>query len=189
MNDEQAFINQILAEPDNDANRLIYADWLDEHGDARGEFLRAVCALQRLSPTDEQYAQERTRLQKIGETIDAQWVAMVGRCHIENCEFKFEFACPKKWEQLTPTKDAAIRFCEACRMEVYYCESVAVARLHVAIGNCVAVDCRIPRSEGDLAAGGEVFRTVGLPVYDQPSRISIAEELRQAGHRPRRRTK
>lgn len=35
------FLQSILADPDNDGPRLVYADWLDENGDgARAEFIR-----------------------------------------------------------------------------------------------------------------------------------------------------
>src|SRR5262249_25897060 len=40
MNSEQAFRKAILADPDDDMPRLVYADWLEEHGDPRGELIR-----------------------------------------------------------------------------------------------------------------------------------------------------
>jgi|SRR5579883_1196483 len=43
MNDESAFLSTILANPDDDTLRLVYADWLDEHNDPRGEFIRLQC--------------------------------------------------------------------------------------------------------------------------------------------------
>ena len=42
------FIAAILESPDDDSIRLIYADWLDERGDPRGEFIRVQCELARL---------------------------------------------------------------------------------------------------------------------------------------------
>jgi len=49
---EDAFWHDVLAHPDEDAPRLIYADWLDEHNDPRGEFIRVQCALAQLSDED-----------------------------------------------------------------------------------------------------------------------------------------
>jgi uncharacterized protein (TIGR02996 family) len=47
MND--AFLQAIRDNPEDDAPRLIYADWLDEHGDAaRAEFIRVQCERARL---------------------------------------------------------------------------------------------------------------------------------------------
>lgn len=41
MTHDDAFLQAILEAPDDDTPRLIYADWLDEHGDpARAEFIR-----------------------------------------------------------------------------------------------------------------------------------------------------
>jgi uncharacterized protein (TIGR02996 family) len=50
---ETAFWRSIQEAPDDDAPRLIYADWLDEQGDAtqtaRAEFIRVQCELERLA--------------------------------------------------------------------------------------------------------------------------------------------
>lgn len=48
------FVAAIRAEPDDDLPRLIYADWLDEHGDPRGPFVRAQVALAQLPADDPQ---------------------------------------------------------------------------------------------------------------------------------------
>jgi uncharacterized protein (TIGR02996 family) len=41
----EEFVPGILAEPDDDTPRLIYADWLEERGDPRGEFIRVQCEM------------------------------------------------------------------------------------------------------------------------------------------------
>src|SRR5438128_2543204 len=41
-----AFLDAIRAAPDDDGPRLIYADWLEERGDPRGEFIRIQCVLE-----------------------------------------------------------------------------------------------------------------------------------------------
>jgi uncharacterized protein (TIGR02996 family) len=49
MNQDDAFLASIIENPDDDTPRLIYADWLDEHGQAdRAEFIRVQCELARL---------------------------------------------------------------------------------------------------------------------------------------------
>jgi carbon storage regulator len=40
---EEAFLGAITAGPDDEATRLVYADWLEERGDPLGEFLRIQC--------------------------------------------------------------------------------------------------------------------------------------------------
>jgi uncharacterized protein (TIGR02996 family) len=52
MPDEAAFLRLIAAAPDDDAPRLVYADWLEECGDPRGSFIRVQCALARLADDD-----------------------------------------------------------------------------------------------------------------------------------------
>jgi uncharacterized protein (TIGR02996 family) len=46
------FLRAILDEPDDDVHRLVYADWLDERGDPRGEFIRAQVEAAALPPGD-----------------------------------------------------------------------------------------------------------------------------------------
>src|SRR4051812_185048 len=49
---ERAFIQHAIDSPD-DAPRLIFADWLEDHGDAdRAEFIRTQCRLARMSEDD-----------------------------------------------------------------------------------------------------------------------------------------
>lgn len=46
MSDRDTFLRAIIAAPDDDGPRLVYADWLEEHGDtARAEFIRVQIAL------------------------------------------------------------------------------------------------------------------------------------------------
>jgi uncharacterized protein (TIGR02996 family) len=52
MNQEEAFVQAVLETPDDDAPRLIYADWLDDHGDPRGTFIRLQCEIARLPEED-----------------------------------------------------------------------------------------------------------------------------------------
>jgi uncharacterized protein (TIGR02996 family) len=41
MSDNDVLLRAILDDPDDDAPRLVYADWLEEHGEAeRAEFIR-----------------------------------------------------------------------------------------------------------------------------------------------------
>src|SRR5262245_14766845 len=42
-NQEQALLWEIIEHPDDDDPRLIYADWLEERGSPRAEFIRLQC--------------------------------------------------------------------------------------------------------------------------------------------------
>jgi uncharacterized protein (TIGR02996 family) len=53
MTDRAAFLAAIAAAPADDLPRLVFADWLDEHGDPdRAEFIRLQCAAARGGPAD-----------------------------------------------------------------------------------------------------------------------------------------
>jgi uncharacterized protein (TIGR02996 family) len=46
VTDRDALLNAVLADPDDDLPRLVFADWLDEHGEPdRGEFVRVQVEL------------------------------------------------------------------------------------------------------------------------------------------------
>lgn len=74
MGIEDAFLQDILAHRDDDAPRLIYADWLDEHNDPRGEFIRVQCALAALGEEDpRRWPLEKREQELLGEHR-AKWL-------------------------------------------------------------------------------------------------------------------
>jgi hypothetical protein len=77
-------------------------------------------------------------------------LAIVGKVPIENCDEVFHLQCPRQLENLHATEDTAVRFCEECRKNVYYCSDIDEAREHAHEGNCVAVDLGVIRRENDL---------------------------------------
>ncbi len=51
--EERALLRAVIAAPADDLPRLVYADWLEEHGDPdRAEFIRVQCRLADMSPAD-----------------------------------------------------------------------------------------------------------------------------------------
>jgi uncharacterized protein (TIGR02996 family) len=59
-----AFWAAIREAPEDDAPRLVFADWLEEHGEAdRAEFIRLQCALAKLGPDRRKGRKERARLE------------------------------------------------------------------------------------------------------------------------------
>src|SRR4051812_45143988 len=72
MND--AFLRAIRDNPD-DAHRLVYADWLDEQGDAdRAEFIRLQCRLARLGPDDPARDALEARERALLTAHEAKWL-------------------------------------------------------------------------------------------------------------------
>lgn len=151
MHDERAFLREIANDPENPAARLVYADWLEEHGECdRAEFLRLEIELAGMSPTDSVFLKLNARFHELHGRLDPKWLACLDRTEIENCRLEFRFQCPARWENLRLTEDDDIRFCENCRKKVYHCNSMQQARNHAHAGRCVAVDSRLVRMPDDL---------------------------------------
>ena len=84
--EEQPFLDEIRANPHDDAARLVYADWLEERGDVRAEYLRLEC-----EPCPSPHYRGRgyhvaLRMRKLMGSIDRQWLDAVTRESIEDCE-------------------------------------------------------------------------------------------------------
>ena len=82
--DEIAFIEEIRQAPDDITPRLIYADFLEDDGNPRGEFIRVQCELSQTSAGDSSrpalFDRERELLQEFGE----RWLAPVRALGVEN---------------------------------------------------------------------------------------------------------
>ncbi len=79
-NQAQAFLEAILECPDDDAPRLIFADWLDEHGDAdRAEFIRIQCALAGNDLPEQRRADFDRRQQLLLDRCGKEWARPLRR--------------------------------------------------------------------------------------------------------------
>jgi uncharacterized protein (TIGR02996 family) len=162
--EEDRFLQAILADPEDAGIRMVYADWLEERGDPRGEYLRLESALSALPPDDERRGGLETRLQDLRASIDPDWLVILSRSKIDFCDRFFRFRCPKQWERLQLTADPRVRFCRACRKSVYYCQGLAEGLRHAAAGHCVALDprpVRQPGHPGDACITGLPLRIPG----------------------------
>jgi uncharacterized protein (TIGR02996 family) len=79
MTDRDAFLRAIAASPDDDAPRLIFSDWLDEHGDAqRAEFVRAQCELASPKVSKERRHALRVRERELLGAHRQEWCQALG---------------------------------------------------------------------------------------------------------------
>lgn len=67
MNEEEALLAAIAAAPADALPRLVYADWLEERGDKRAEFIRL----------QHQLADVLDRLQHVRVGLDTSWINAV----------------------------------------------------------------------------------------------------------------
>jgi uncharacterized protein (TIGR02996 family) len=175
MNDERGFLRALREDPNDEVSRLVYADWLEERGSPRGEFLRLEVELSHMPADDPRRAEGEARLSELRASLDPGWLARLDRTPIENCGpgLTFLFPCPKRWEELQDTNlGPAVRFCHECERNVYHCGSVEEAQERARDRLCVAVDSRLVRTEGDLGEADDQMVT-GLPLHlpgweDQP---------------------
>jgi uncharacterized protein (TIGR02996 family) len=71
---ESAFLAAIRDNPDDDVTRLVYADWLDEHDDIRGEIVRLEVQLADLPLTDSRFTLLRQHLQDLVSPQHRGWL-------------------------------------------------------------------------------------------------------------------
>jgi uncharacterized protein (TIGR02996 family) len=80
MTEESTLVRAILASPGDDALREVYADWLEERGDPRAEYLRLLGRLSGACPPPEgERAGLLARLDEIRAGLDSRWVGQMHR--------------------------------------------------------------------------------------------------------------
>jgi uncharacterized protein (TIGR02996 family) len=167
MSLEEAFLQAILQEPDEDVHCLVYADWLEERGDPRGEFIRVQCRLARLPANAAERPELLARQEELLEEHAGAWLGPL-REYGSGWQFRrgFVVAGAVDWRLLN---DAFFRLAPALE-EVRYRD----------------VGGQIVRAEGER-------RIVLRPRYDSPDLLArfrrFAEAVGRLNHPviPRRR--
>jgi uncharacterized protein (TIGR02996 family) len=209
MHDDNDFLRKLLENPADDTVRLVYADWLDERADeestAKAQFLRLTVRLLEPDQSAKAYIKLHRELQPLAAKLPTDWLAVVSRLNVERCAGKrtppvrvagglrmnqfFNFVCDKRWDELTPTDDDAVRHCSQCKESVHYCDTIGAAREHAARGHCVAVDLGIIRRDNDLNALLFQMAMVGRPsaadLEEERKRNEVDEVSREREERKR----
>jgi uncharacterized protein (TIGR02996 family) len=85
---EAAFIRALQDDPADETSRLVFADWLDERGDRRGEFLRVQQELSLWVPDLVRRTQLQERQRKLLDALAEDWLGPLRnsriRWHFEN---------------------------------------------------------------------------------------------------------
>ena len=71
---EADLMKQVAADPDDDTPRLIMADWYDEQGDPRGQFIRAQCEMETLDWDTPRFDQLENEVDVAITKHRAKWV-------------------------------------------------------------------------------------------------------------------
>jgi uncharacterized protein (TIGR02996 family) len=84
MTPEEAFLQAVRENPDDDGPRLMFADWLEEHGDIRGEFIHVQIELSRDDLPESRraalQARERTLLEEHRRRWEQPLAGLVASC-------------------------------------------------------------------------------------------------------------
>jgi uncharacterized protein (TIGR02996 family) len=72
---EEAFLDSIRASPAEIAPRLVYADWLEERGDPRVDYVRVLCEWLACRPAGDQALIERER--ELRARLSRRWLARI----------------------------------------------------------------------------------------------------------------
>jgi uncharacterized protein (TIGR02996 family) len=91
MTHDDAFLQAIIEAPADDTPRLIYADWLDDHGQPdRAAFIRLQCELARLPEDDPRRPELEGREQELLRVHLREWAEPVAR-HVNARTFRRGF--------------------------------------------------------------------------------------------------
>jgi uncharacterized protein (TIGR02996 family) len=111
MPDDDAFLRAIGAAPADDAPRLVYADWLDEHGQPeRAEFIRVQCELARPGGERMRRTELRLRERELLAEHGEDWTRPFRKCRARKFERGFVVALTgqaQHFERLDPSLLAA----------------------------------------------------------------------------------
>lgn len=78
MSDERAFLKAIRANPDDRTARLVYADWLQERDDPRGELIRIEEELSGLPIHSDRYWELKPRRRELLGSAERPWLKKMG---------------------------------------------------------------------------------------------------------------
>jgi uncharacterized protein (TIGR02996 family) len=105
MTTKAALVRAVFAEPHDDAPRLVYADWLEEHGDehdrTRAEFIRLQCEIAQIDEDDPGYDQLARRQSRLWNRNARRWRSGLGPA-LRDSPFVRGFPYPKVRRSYSP---------------------------------------------------------------------------------------
>jgi uncharacterized protein (TIGR02996 family) len=94
MSSPNPFLQAILDNPDDDTPRLVFADWLEEHGDpVRAEFIRVQCAFAKMKDVAWDDPEKRTLRRRADDLLMKHrngWLLDLPRAAQWDCRPRFE---------------------------------------------------------------------------------------------------
>jgi uncharacterized protein (TIGR02996 family) len=97
--DDKAFFEAIVASPQDQSLRLVYADWMEERGDSRGTLLRVLHELSQTPVCSARYRKLRFERDRLCKRCDADWLKPMLRVSVPEIRKKLE-----ELDRLDPTR-------------------------------------------------------------------------------------
>jgi len=133
--DDEAFRRAVIDRPADDLPRVVYADWLDERGDPRGEFIRVQVELSTGETRDPEGLEDRERdmlyrhrstwLNRLGENWRGDAVferGFVTQVAVGAREF---IRGGERWLRLEPIRKVALYGVPECMRDLIACPALA----------------------------------------------------------------
>jgi uncharacterized protein (TIGR02996 family) len=183
MNHDDALLHAVLASPDDDTPRLVYADWLEERGDPRAEFIRVQCALAKLAVEDGRRADLEARERVLLAQHEQEWAAPLHEAALE-WRFRRGFIEYLDIHGQTFVDRAAsiVRVAPGCRVrfrEACYCVSALAACEY--IGGLTGADFESNRLQSNhvalIATSPHVHRLTKLGLFSNDCDITAMQAL------------
>ncbi len=89
MSTEREFLEIIRADLGNPVPRLIFADWLDEQGDPRGEFIRTQCELEQTEQSALKRRWLRDRERELLDDYQDEWLMPIRNRKLKTASWEF----------------------------------------------------------------------------------------------------
>lgn len=106
---EEGFLAALASDPDDDMTRLVYADWLEENGDPRSEYLRLLVSIDQLGdPGQAEVQRWIARLLEVQEPLDPAWIGLVNRKRISTAVLYRSQAIDDYWYYLRFSEDGIV---------------------------------------------------------------------------------
>jgi uncharacterized protein (TIGR02996 family) len=156
MTPDEAFLHDVCEHPDDDAPRLVYADWLDEHGEAdRAEFIRVECELEHTEEYSPRWRQLSARQLALIRAHKKEWVKP-----FKGWTYSTRFRCGFVETVMVSQKQFTARAAELFRLSPV--RTLQFTRL------CAPDTMRVPAATVEaLAAVPELRRASGLTFGNQ----------------------
>lgn len=176
---EEPLLAAVLANPEDDGPRAVYADWLRDRDPQRAAYLQLTLTEHLdASDRDAEWAALAHDSRPIGPgsthrppppPVPAPWLALIERTELYNCpqtlgpSTEHAEACPQRWEALRLTANPQVRHCPICSRPVTFLTTIYELNAHSEFRSCVAVEGTLPPPFEPYESEGPAYQSQVQP--------------------------